>query len=187
MRRWAFPAGGIAGGAAEAGAGVAASRLRSDSSVRALASSIWSCSIGRSPCSGCGGTGSRRRRTGGVGEVGGWVWDGKSRRVGMSAESRAGGSGCSWLRRWRWVGRACEGGRGGRASESFASKSLASETLASETLVSENLASEALASESLVSETLASENLPNLPGEDRSWGAKEWRGPRFTYGPLIGV
>ena len=49
--------------------------------------------------------------------------------------------------------------------------------------MSENLASETLASESLASETLASENLANLPGEDRSWGAKEWRGRRFTYWP----
>ena len=48
------------------------------------------CSIGRSPSSGCGGTGSRRGRTGGVGEVGVWVWDGRRRRVGMSAECRAG-------------------------------------------------------------------------------------------------
>ena len=99
------------------------------------------------------------------------------------AEAMAGG----------WKGR--RRGSGGRASERLASESLASETLASETLVSENLASETLASETFASETLASENvasetrasedLANLLGEDRSWGAKDWRGRRFTYGPLM--
>jgi hypothetical protein len=84
--RVAFPAGEIAGSAAEAEAGVAASRLRSDSSVRALASSVWSgisfAVLAEVRAAAVVARGADGAAPGVVGEVGGWVWDGRSRRVG---------------------------------------------------------------------------------------------------------